>query len=61
MQLILILKAVNALSYMLDGLIVIGIFKKGLVTVPGNPNDEIAVGTQNSILKQSQISKGRKA
>ena len=34
-------------------------WKVGLVTVPGKLNDEIAVGTQNSILKQSQISKGR--
>ena len=26
--------------------------KPGLVTVPGNPNDELAPGTLNSILKQ---------
>ena len=30
-------------------------WKEGLVTVPGKMNDELAVGTQNSILKQSQI------
>ena len=49
--LILILKAVNALSRMLDGLTAIGIFEEDLETVLGNPNDEVAVGTQNSILK----------
>lgn len=27
--------------------------KEGLVTVPGNQNDELADGTRNSILKQS--------
>ena len=30
--------------------------KKGLVTVPGKPNDDLALGTQNSILKQAQLS-----
>jgi predicted RNA binding protein YcfA (HicA-like mRNA interferase family) len=30
--------------------------KKGLVTVPGKPNDDLAPGTQNSILKQAQLS-----
>ena len=29
--------------------------KKGLVTVSGNPNHEIAPGTLNSILKQAQL------
>ncbi|HEX2094499.1 MAG TPA: type II toxin-antitoxin system HicA family toxin [Longimicrobiaceae bacterium] len=27
--------------------------RPGLVTVPGNPNDELAPGTLNSILKQA--------
>jgi predicted RNA binding protein YcfA (HicA-like mRNA interferase family) len=31
--------------------------KKGLATVPGNPNDEIAAGTLNSILKQAGLKK----
>lgn len=30
--------------------------KSGLVTVPGKPNDDLAPGTQNSILKQAQLS-----
>lgn len=29
--------------------------KKGLVTVPGNLNDELAPGTLNSILKQAGV------
>ena len=29
--------------------------KRGLVTVAGKPNDDLAPGTQNSILKQSQL------
>jgi predicted RNA binding protein YcfA (HicA-like mRNA interferase family) len=29
--------------------------KKGLVTVPGNPNHELAPGTLNSILKQAGL------
>jgi len=29
-------------------------FKKGKVTVPGKPNDEVAIGTLKSILRQSQ-------
>jgi predicted RNA binding protein YcfA (HicA-like mRNA interferase family) len=29
--------------------------KRGLVTVPGKPNDDLAPGTQNSILKQSGL------
>ena len=29
--------------------------KKGLVTVAGHPGDDIAPGTQNSILKQSGL------
>ncbi|MCY3712634.1 MAG: type II toxin-antitoxin system HicA family toxin [Gemmatimonadetes bacterium] len=35
-------------------------WKEGLVTVPGNLNDDLASGTQNSILKQSKITQGRK-
>jgi len=31
--------------------------KEGLATVPGNPNDEIAPGTLNSILKQAGLKK----
>lgn len=30
--------------------------KRGLVTVPGKPGDDLAPGTQNSILKQAQLS-----
>ena len=30
--------------------------KKGLVTVPGKLNDDLALGTQNSIMKQAQLS-----
>jgi predicted RNA binding protein YcfA (HicA-like mRNA interferase family) len=33
--------------------------KKGLVTIAGNLNDEIARGTLNSILKQSGLKYGR--
>jgi len=29
--------------------------KPGLVTVPGRPGDELAPGTQNSILKQAGL------
>ncbi len=29
--------------------------KRGLVTVPGKPSDDLAPGTENSILKQSQL------
>jgi predicted RNA binding protein YcfA (HicA-like mRNA interferase family) len=29
--------------------------KKGLVTIAGKPNDEIAKGTLNSILKQARL------
>jgi predicted RNA binding protein YcfA (HicA-like mRNA interferase family) len=29
--------------------------KKGVVTVPGNPNDELAPGTLNNILKQAGL------
>ena len=29
--------------------------KRGLVTVPGKPNDDLAPGTQNSILKQAKL------
>ncbi|MCI0490311.1 MAG: type II toxin-antitoxin system HicA family toxin [Blastocatellia bacterium] len=30
--------------------------RKGLVTVPGKPNDELAPGTLNNILKQAGLS-----
>lgn len=36
-------------------------WKEGLVTVAGKLNDEMASGTFNSILKQSQIARGRGA
>ena len=29
--------------------------KRGRVTVPGKPNDDLAPGTQNSILKQAEL------
>jgi len=29
--------------------------KAGVVTVPGKPNDELAPGTQNSIVKQARF------
>jgi predicted RNA binding protein YcfA (HicA-like mRNA interferase family) len=29
--------------------------KTGLVTVPGKPNDDVAVGTANNILKQAGL------
>ncbi|WP_340123554.1 type II toxin-antitoxin system HicA family toxin [Methylobacter svalbardensis] len=29
--------------------------KSGRVTVPGKPNDDLAVGTLNSILKQAKL------
>lgn len=32
-------------------------FKKGLVTVPGHLNDDVAKGTLNSILKQAELKK----
>jgi predicted RNA binding protein YcfA (HicA-like mRNA interferase family) len=31
--------------------------KKGLVTIPGNGNDDLATGTANSILKQAGLKK----
>jgi len=31
--------------------------KKGLVTIPGKPGDELAPGTLNSIMKQARIQK----
>ena len=31
--------------------------KAGRVTVPGKPNDDLAIGTLNSILKQAQLKK----
>ena len=31
--------------------------KRGLVTIPGKPNDDLALGTENSILKQAGIKK----
>ena len=31
--------------------------KPGLVTIPGNENDEFATGTLNSILKQAELKK----
>ena len=31
--------------------------KKGLVTIPGKPGDELALGTLNSIMKQARIQK----
>ena len=30
-------------------------FKRGLVTISGNPNDEVPKGTLNSIMKQSGL------
>ena len=29
--------------------------KKGLITIPGRPNDELAPGTLNNILKQAGL------
>jgi len=29
--------------------------KPGLVTIPGNPNDELAAGTLNSVMKQAGL------
>jgi predicted RNA binding protein YcfA (HicA-like mRNA interferase family) len=29
--------------------------KSGLVTVPGKPSDDLALGTLNSILKQAKL------
>jgi predicted RNA binding protein YcfA (HicA-like mRNA interferase family) len=31
--------------------------KRGLVTVPGKPNDDLGTGTLNSILKQAGLKK----
>ncbi len=31
--------------------------KKGVVTVPGHPSDELAPGTLNSIMKQAGLKK----
>ena len=31
--------------------------KPGRVTVPGKPSDDVAMGTQNSILKQAGLKK----
>ena len=36
-------------------------WKEGLVTVAGKQNDDVASGTLNSILKQSQIARGRES
>ncbi len=33
--------------------------KSGRVTVPGKPNDDLAVGTLYNILKQSQLKEGK--
>ncbi|MBK7000570.1 MAG: type II toxin-antitoxin system HicA family toxin [Rhodoferax sp.] len=30
-------------------------FKPGRVTVPGKPSDDLAIGTQNSVLKQAGL------
>ena len=32
--------------------------KRGLVTIPGRPNDDLAPGTWASILKQAQLARG---
>ena len=29
--------------------------KRGLVTVPGKPSDDLAIGTENSILRQAGL------
>jgi predicted RNA binding protein YcfA (HicA-like mRNA interferase family) len=34
--------------------------KPGLVTIAGHPNDDLAPGTYNSILKQAGLKEGRK-
>ena len=34
--------------------------KPGRVTIAGHPNDDLAPGTLNSVLKQAQLSKPRK-
>jgi predicted RNA binding protein YcfA (HicA-like mRNA interferase family) len=34
--------------------------KKGLVTIPGNLQDELAPGTFNSILKQASLKETKK-
>ena len=34
--------------------------KKGIVTIAGNMNDDLAKGTLNSILKQAGLKHGRK-
>ena len=33
-------------------------FKPGCVTVPGKPSDDLAIGTQNSVLKQAGLKWG---
>ena len=33
--------------------------KKGRVTIPGKPNDDLTIGTRNSILKQAQLKRVR--
>ena len=32
-------------------------FKSGLVTIPGKPSDDLAIGTLHSIYKQAQLNK----
>jgi len=34
--------------------------KQGRVTIAGHPNDDLAPGTRNSVLKQAQIPKPKK-
>ena len=34
------------------------IVKSGRVTIAGHPNDDLAPGTLNSVLKQAQLTKG---
>ena len=31
--------------------------KRGLVTVPGHPGDDLAIGTLNSVLRQAELKK----
>ncbi|MCE2484168.1 MAG: type II toxin-antitoxin system HicA family toxin [Desulfurellaceae bacterium] len=31
--------------------------KRGLVTVPGHPSDDLAIGTLNSVLRQAELKK----
>ena len=35
-------------------------FKVGRVTVPGHPNDDLAAGTWNSILKQAGLTRSER-